>query len=373
MTTQHGATSLPTPSRHLSLLPAGQADSLQLTGEQSGGRTQRRGRAAVVVNSTKFAHPDGMSRLRIALEGEFARHGWDTPLWLPTTATTLGRAETRQAVAAGVDVVLATGGDGTIRAVAGELLGTGVALALLPAGTGNLLARNLGIPLNDVAAAVEAACSGHDATIDAGWLDVDRDGLGTDIEHHLFLVMAGAGFDAAMIAGAGEDMKRRLGHAAYVLSGVRALRGPRANISLRPDGEEAWTRAAHGVVVGNCGELTMGLNLLPAADPADGLLDGVVLLPHTPWQWARAAWSVLTREQAPQPLLPRLRARVLEVRSDIALPVQVDGDVVGEARRIRLAIQPAALLVRRPGAEATTADRHFSSDGTRTAELSLAS
>ena len=202
---------------------------------------------------------------------------------------------------------------------------------------------------------------------------MDRDGSGTDVERHLFLVMAGAGFDAAMIAGAGEDLKRRLGHAAYVLSGVRALRGPRADISLGLDGEEARTRAAHGVVVGNCGELTMGLNLLPAADPADGLLDGVVLLPHTPWQWARAAWSVLTRERAPQPLLPRLRARVLEVRSDIALPVQVDGDVVGEARRIRVAIQPAALLVRRPAAAATAADQRLSCDFPRTTQLSLAS
>ncbi len=148
--------------------------------------------------------------------------------------------------------MLAVGGDGTVRAVAGELLGSGLALGAVPAGTGNLLARNLGIPLNDAPAAVRIARHGARGRLEVGWLEVDRDGDGRDGQEHLFLVMAGAGFDAAMIAGAGSA------------GSVQAAGA---------DGwAEGWTGSARGVVVGNCGQLTMGLALLPDADPADGFL-----------------------------------------------------------------------------------------------------
>lgn len=307
------------------------------------------GRAALVVNPTKFSGEQALARLRADVEREFSRFGWEMVLWLPTTATSRGRDEARQAVEAGADLVLVAGGDGTVRVVAEVLLGTDVAMGLLPCGTGNLLARNLGIPLNDVAAAVRTACLGTDVAVDVGRLEVDRDGEGTNVEHHLFLVMAGIGFDAALIAGAGEDLKRRFGHVAYLASGVRALRGPCTRVTVRADGGESWTRATQGVTVGNCGQLTMGLALMPEADPCDGVLNGVVLPPRDLVQWARAVWSVAVGVPAPH-LLPRLGARGLEVRSDVALPVQVDGDLVGRARCIRLCTTPAALRVRRPSA-----------------------
>ncbi|WP_380161964.1 diacylglycerol/lipid kinase family protein [Kineococcus sp. R86509] len=329
----------------------------------------RRQRAAVVLNPTKFTGVHDLAVLHREVSAALARCGWTLALWLPTTAETLGRAETRCAVAAGVDVVLAAGGDGTVRAVAGELLGSGVALGIVPVGTGNLLARNLGIPLDDVSAAVQVACEGPRARLDVGRLEVDRDGDGRHVREHVFLVMAGAGFDAAMMAGAGTQLKRRWGHAAYVISGVRALRRAPSVVSVQAVDANGWTegrtRSAHGVVVGNCGQLTMGLSLLPGADPTDGFLDAVVLLPDTLLQWARAAGSLVWGRGRPQPLLPRLRSRSIEVSSDVALPVQVDGDVVGSARRLRLSTAAAALSVCRPDAAGARAH-----DGI---ELSLAS
>ncbi|WP_432510968.1 diacylglycerol/lipid kinase family protein [Kineococcus sp. SYSU DK001] len=330
------------------------------------------GRAAVVVNPAKFPGEQALARLRTEVEREFSRLGWQVVSWSPTTAATCGRDEARQALDAGADLVLVAGGDGTVRAVAGVLVGTGVALGVLPCGTGNLLARNLGIPLDDVAGAVRTACTGVDGAVDVGRLEVDRDGEGTAVEQHLFLVMAGAGFDAAMIAGAGEGLKRRIGHAAYLVSGIGALRGPSSHLTVRADGGGSRTHATRGVVVGNCGRLTMGLTLMPGADPGDGVLDGVVLPPRGLVRWARALWSVAAGPGATQRLLPRLRASGFEVRSDVELPVQVDGDVVGRARRIRLWASPAALRVRRPAARSSR--RHPQGTSTPpTVRLSLVS
>ncbi|MEX5262185.1 diacylglycerol kinase family protein [Kocuria sp. CPCC 205263] len=304
----------------------------------------------MVVNPTKFHRTGELSRFRTEVDAALADLGWSSPLWLFTTASTGGTDQARETAAAGVDLVLVAGGDGTIRAVAQELAGSAVPLGLLPAGTGNLLARNLGVPLGDVAAAVRVACRGVDRRLDVGRLELDRTGQGTDWEAFPFLIMAGAGFDAAMMTGAGEQLKQRLGAAAYIVAGMRALRRPMTRSTIWHDGQEVSSPASHGVVVGNCGTLTMDLSLMPDADPGDGLLDGVALLPHSRWDWIRLAWAVATSNHRPHPLMPRFRGHTLEFHSQSPQPVQVDGDVVGEGHRIRLHIQQEGLLVRCPTA-----------------------
>ncbi len=303
-------------------------------------------RAAVVVNPSKFAHPVELIRFRARVDHEFRCHGWIPPLWFPTTAETRGRQEARTAAAAGVDIVLAAGGDGTIRTVAQELMGTGMPLGLLPAGTGNLLARNLGVPYNDAAGAVRIICEGQDRAVDVGWLELDRTGDGTYAESHLFLVMAGTGFDAAMMAGAGRKMKQRWGHAAYLISGARALGRMMEPTTVLVDGRLVVSGPSHGVIVGNCGTLTMGLSLMPDADPGDGVLDGVVLLPRSITAWARVAWAVGTRDPRPRNDMPRVRGCHIEVRSETAQPVQVDGELIGHARGLHTSLQEAGLIVR---------------------------
>ena len=158
--------------------------------------------------------------------------------------------------------------------------------------------------------------------------------------------MAGAGFDAAIMAGADHRTKARLGPVAYLLSALPALRRPMTQTTVSADGHRVGPRPSHGFVVGNCGALTMGLTLLPDADPADGLLNAVVLLPSSLPEWARAAGSVIRGRRRPEPLLPRLRGRRIDYRSETAQPVEVDGDVIGEARHVTVRVQRAGLIVR---------------------------
>ena len=303
-------------------------------------------RAAVIVNPSKFSSPDDFQRFRDDLDRLVEQRGWARPSWLPTTAATRGSAEAREAVSEGVDVVLVVGGDGTVRAVAEQLAGTGISLAIIPRGTGNLLARNLGTPLHDLSAAVTLAYEGADRPVDVGWLDVDYDGDGRYDDQFAFLVMAGAGFDAAIMSGADPVLKARLGPTAYLVSGVHALLRPRARVSVLSDGVEVMESPSHGFVVGNCGSLTMGLQLMPDADPSDGILDAVVLLPTSLMDWVRVGWSVLTRSRRAHRLLPRFRSRRLEYRSDVTQQVEVDGDVIGSALKVRARVQRAGLIVR---------------------------
>ena len=153
-------------------------------------------RVAVVVHPLTVPDP---SALRAALADRFVGRGWAAPLWLETTREDSGTRMTARAVAQGVDLVVCCGGDGSVRAVAAALAGTGVPLGVLPTGTGNLLARNLGIP-RDLEAAVDVALGGRERTLDLGAVGDRR-----------FVVMAGVGFDAAMIADAPAALKDRLG------------------------------------------------------------------------------------------------------------------------------------------------------------------
>ncbi len=310
----------------------------------------RRPRAAIVVNPTKFAHLDeqALRRRQAYTAAVFRSHGWEDPLWLETTPTERGAEQAREALGQGVDIVLAAGGDGTVRAVAEALTGSGVPMGLLPAGTGNLLARNLEVPHADLAAALDLVFSAPDTAVDVGWLTVDRTGADTDPEQHLFTVMAGLGFDAAVMAGVEDRLKRHLGYGAYVVSGARALWGPQARVRVRvDDGEEVGVRT-RAVIVGNCGRLTRNLVLMPDARIDDGLLDAVVLSPRGGIAWGEVAWAIVTRDRRGQRRVQRLRGRTVEVRCTEPQEVELDGDPVGTALRIRVAVEPGALLVRCP-------------------------
>ena len=178
-------------------------------------------RAAVVVNPTK--HPDG-ERFRAEVCEAMAAQGWSEPLWLETTPEDTGRGQAEAAVAQHVDVVLASGGDGTVTACAEGVAGSGVPLAVLPAGTGNLLARNLGLPLaRDQALAV--ALGGQDRRLDVG-----------SANGRPFVAMAGIGFDAMLLDSTAEPLKKKLGWVAYALSALRHLRARPVRATLRADG-----------------------------------------------------------------------------------------------------------------------------------------
>ncbi len=302
----------------------------------------------VVVNPTKVDLDD----VREVLQDAATAAGIEAPTLVETTEDDPGFGQTREAVRNGAGLVCALGGDGTVRAVAQELVGTGVALGLLPGGTGNLLARNLGLPIDSLADAAAAAFSGRDRTIDVGWMVVDPDEsqragdlrAGAD-NVHCFTVMAGVGFDAQIMNDAPEGVKDKAGWAAYVASGGKHLTDDPFALDLVVDGRATAAGQARTLVVGNCGELTGGMVLLPDAEVDDGRLDVATVSPESLTEWVGVASRVLANG-GDGPSLQRDRGRDLTVRVDPPQLCEVDGDVLTEAGRLRFAVQSACLVVR---------------------------
>ena len=262
--------------------------------------------------------------------------GW-TPEFIVTEKADAGTEAAKAAVIQGIDLVIAAGGDGTVRGCAEALADTDVPMGIVPRGTGNLLARTLGIPAHPRAAlsvALDARHSTRDVKIDLA----TADGMP-------FTAMAGMGLDAAVVAG--TKLKHHFGWLAYAMSGAVHLAIPPVPFSIRIDGH-AITREARCVVVGNSGLLPGGFTLLPEARVEDGLLDVGVLAPHGPFGWVQVATQVLTHSRHPNPHLERRQARTVEITAEAALPREIDGEIVASARTLTVLVRPAALVVRVP-------------------------
>ncbi|HET7398343.1 MAG TPA: diacylglycerol kinase family protein [Intrasporangium sp.] len=319
-----------------------------------------RRRLAVVVNPLRL---DDVDATRRVIEESCRRHGWDEPSWVETTAEEPGEKQGREAVEAGADVVCSLGGDGTVRAVASALVGTDVALGLLPGGTGNLLARNLGLPVDSIEEAMEAVLAGSDRTIDVGLMRAGpaagpqpkEDEVGED--EYVFLVMAGAGLDGEIMADTNEKVKEVAGWLAYLLAGAQKLAGRGFTVTVEStapaptaadDRDEVATLRRHArmVVVGNCGTLQGGVELLPDAVVDDGILDGVVLAPKGIGGWLSVIVDVVTRHRHGHRRLDRLRATRLRIRMGRPVIAEVDGDPIGEHESLSIRVLPQALVVR---------------------------
>ena len=291
-------------------------------------------RAAVIYNPIRV--PD-FPALRARIEAQMTRAGWAEPLWLGTTVDDPGAGMCAAAAKEKSDLVIVCGGDGTVRVCAGALAGTDMPLALLPAGTGNLLARNLGIPLDDENGALRIALSGEDRRIDVA-----------SVEGHRFVVMAGLGFDAAIMRDASEGLKRTIGWPAYVVSGARHLRGRGIRVRVTLDDGEPFSRRVRTAVVGNVGKLLAGIPLLPDAEADDGVLDLVLLAPASIVGWARVAGRVLSRRGRVDRRVERFRAKHVLLETSQPQPRQLDGDLIEDGRTMDIRIEPAALSVRVP-------------------------
>ena len=289
-------------------------------------------RWAVVANPTKLSDVDAaLVRRRLAEEGH-------DPLWLETTADDPGRAMTREALDAGVELVLAAGGDGTIRVVAAVLAGTDVAMGIIPVGTGNLLARNLSLPL-DVAGAVEVALGESERRIDTVLLTVDGG------EPDRFAVMAGTGLDAMIMDSVDDRLKKYIGPGAYFIAATKALGRLPVPVQLTVDGKHHKRRSII-CVIGNCGELTGDLELIPGAEPDDGRLYLYVAFPSRPSHWLKAFLRLATRRPQKDDHVQVWSGRRVEIRLQEREAYEMDGDVEGEARVLVAEIDPGSLRIR---------------------------
>ena len=296
-------------------------------------------RAAIIVNPAK----SDVAALREQVDNTLDAAGWSASLWLETTPEDPGHGMAQAAVDAGVQLVVIAGGDGTLLACLHSLVGSDVPVALLPLGTGNLLARNLGVPF-ELEEALAVALDGVDRRIDCGRVD-----------DHPFAVMAGIGFDAAMMAAATEGMKRFAGWPAYVAGGLRHLRDPMMQVRLRIDGGPVMHRPARTVLIGNVGRLQGGLELLLDAQADDGLLDVVVVAPRTLRDWIGLAWRVIRRHRTRHPHLERFKGRSVDIEADRVVPRQMDGEVIADGRSLAARVESGALVVRAPQKVATAA------------------
>ncbi|HEY3511082.1 MULTISPECIES: diacylglycerol/lipid kinase family protein [Kribbella] len=293
-------------------------------------------RAAVIVNPVKV---DG-DEFRSTVQKALADRGFTEPLWLETTADDAGSAMARRAIDDHVDLVLVAGGDGTVRVVCAELARTAIPVAVLPGGTGNLLARNLGIPL-ELEEALTVLLDGPERRIDS--VRVEGDQLPAD----RFMVMAGLGLDAAIIDDAPDELKKHLGWAAYVISTLKNLNHPFVRVRITVDDRPPVRRRARTVVIGNVGTLQANIPLLPDAVPDDGLLDLVVLAPRRISHWPRLALGLVIKSWRERHL-ERFTGRRIEVRADRAVRRQLDGDTVSDGATLVAEVDPSALVVRVP-------------------------
>ena len=298
--------------------------------------------AAIIINRLRVRDP---GRFRRTCHEAARASGW-TVEFFETSRSDHGLGLARQAVAGGAQLIIAAGGDGTVRSCAHALAGrTGLAntglentvpLAIVPLGTANLAARALGLPRR-LDALLAVAFGSQQRLIDLA----EADGMP-------YAAMAGIGLDAAVVAATPRLLKERFGWLGYAAAGAARLPGRRHEFTVRLDGGPPLTRRARSVVVGNAGLLPGGFALLPDAHLDDGVLDVGILAPAGPLGWGRVAYRVVTGSRRDDRRLERYRARRVDIQAGADLPREVDGEVIAPGRTLIIEVRPAALLVRAP-------------------------
>ena len=287
-------------------------------------------KVAVVAHAGKTLG-GGLSELRRTL----AEAGIPEPLWTEVPKSKRAPAAVERALEEGAELILAWGGDGMVRRCVNALEDSQVPLAIVPAGTSNLFATNLGIE-RDIAAAVQVALLGERRRLDVGRFEGER-----------FAVMAGAGFDAAMIKGA-DELKDRLGRGAYVLGGAAQLNAPSFEAKIKIDGTRWYKGPASCILVGNVGSLFGGIEVFADARPDDGLLDVGVLTSEGPVQLARAATRTALGSAEKSPFIRITQARKVRVKLGRKVPYELDGGDRTKVKSFKVDVEPGAITVCAP-------------------------
>jgi YegS/Rv2252/BmrU family lipid kinase len=285
-------------------------------------------RVAVVAHAGKTVG-GGLVELRRVLE----REGIADPLWFEVPKSRKAPKRVKRALEEGAELVFAWGGDGTVQRCLDVLAGTGVPLAVVPAGTANLFATNLGVP-GDIEGAVEAGLRGARRTIDVGRLNGER-----------FGVMAGTGLDAAMIRDADAGLKDRVGRIAYVWTGARNMAQKPFEAKIRVDGSTWFDDTTSCILVGNVGRLFGGVEAFDDARPDDGMLELGVVTAESAVEWARTLARTAVGTTARSPFVQVTRARTIDVTLDRKVLYELDGGDREKVKKLAIEVEPGAIEV----------------------------
>lgn len=292
-------------------------------------------RVGVVIHADKILD-GGLEELRAAL----ADLGQPDPPWYEVSKSKQAPKKVRKLVEDdGVDRVLMWGGDGTVRRAINTIVDEQLdaSIGILPAGTANLLANNLGIPL-DLRGAVDVAVHGDPRPIDVGRMN------GT-----YFAVMAGAGFDALMIQDADQGaLKEKYGKVGYVVAGVKNRDVSPARVKISIDGDPWYHGDAACVIIANVGTILGGLQAFPDASPTDGRLDIGVVSARSATDWLRVLTSATLKRAEKSPLTKMATARKIEIRFDRTLPWEVDGGARDREKKFTVKCKPSAVRICQP-------------------------
>lgn len=291
-------------------------------------------RVAVVAHTGKTLG-GGLGELRRLL----AAAGHPDPLWYAVPKSRKAPKAVRRAVKKGARLIFVWGGDGMVQRCIDALPGKKkqVDLAILPAGTANLLATNLGIP-KQLADAVRVGLRGARRRIDAGVANGER-----------FAVMTGAGFDALIMRSVSSARKQRLGRLAYFRSSVQAMRAKAVRMKIEVDGVTWFDGKGSAVLLGNVGTITGGLTVFPAASEQDGVLEIGVVTARSAWQWTRVLSRVVGGHPDRSPFVEMTRGKKVVVRLSRRLPYELDGGDRKPVKRLEVRVLPGRVAVRVPG------------------------
>jgi diacylglycerol kinase (ATP) len=286
---------------------------------------------AVIAHSEKVLG-GGLGQLREVL----ADHGVADPIWLEVHKSRKVPARVKEAIKKGADLIFVWGGDGSVQRCIDAAVGTSVTLAILPAGTANLLANNLGIPI-DLEQAVEVGLHGHSRTIDVGKMNGEH-----------FAVMGGIGLDALMIRDASPAMKDRFGRAAYIWTGARHIRSNPVRTTVRVDGHRWFDGKASCVLVANVGSVGGGVTAFDHASPDDGKLDVAVMTADGVWQWLRTLTRASIGHAERSPLVQMTQATTVTISTRTQRPYELDGGARPRTNKLRIRVVPRAVTIRVP-------------------------
>jgi diacylglycerol kinase (ATP) len=288
---------------------------------------------AVVAHSGKTLG-GGLTELREVL----AKEGFPNPLWYEVSKSRKAPKRARRAFDKGAEVVFVWGGDGTVQRCIDALAGRGAVIAILPAGTANLLATNLAVP-KDLTDAVRTGLHGDRRSLDTGSVNGEH-----------FAVMAGAGFDALMIKDADGGMKDRLGRVAYLWTGLKNMNAARVKATVEVDGRRFFKGSTSCVLVGNVGKVLGGIEAFDGAQPDDGLLELGLVTAKNPVQWTRTLGRVAAGKGERSKFVEVTRGKRFLIKFGRPIPYELDGGARPAAKKLRVKVHPSSIKICVPAA-----------------------